>query len=166
MRISRSEKGFAYFEYFSGCIRKSFIVLCGSGRRLCRVLPGPSWRGPACICLRDLNQSLIIFLRELQRIYSLVKMKCNLLLGRVRAQYIDFSRLFEIVNLSYRRACKMLGIWSSVMATSSEVGFSVPPEIIEKWMKARMFWLAFSTILYGYVTQVFYLQHHWPWVAW
>ena len=39
-----------------------------------------------------------------------MKMKCNLLLGRVRAQYIDFSRLFEIVNLSYRRACKMLGI--------------------------------------------------------
>lgn len=46
------------------------------------------------------------------------------------------------------RAFRKLGIWSSVMATSSLEGFKVPPEIMEKWMKARMFWLAFSTMLY------------------
>jgi hypothetical protein len=41
----------------------------------------------------------------------------------------------------------MFGMFSSVMATSSELGLSDPPEIIEKCMNARMFWLAFSTIL-------------------
>jgi hypothetical protein len=33
----------------------------------------------------------------------------------------------------------MFGICSSAMWISSEVGFKEPPEIIEKWMKARMF---------------------------
>ena len=30
-------------------------------------------------------------------------------------------------------------MWSSVIAISSEVGFKEPPEIIEKWMNAKMF---------------------------
>ena len=49
------------------------------------------------------------------------------------------SRLLEIVSLSYLKACKRFGICSSKIQTSSEVGFRDPPEIIEKWMKARIF---------------------------
>lgn len=55
------------------------------------------------------------------------------------AQYIDFRRLFEMESLSCLSACKKWGMCSSVMAISSEVGRRVPPEIMEKWMKARMF---------------------------
>jgi hypothetical protein len=41
----------------------------------------------------------------------------------------------------------MFGMCSSVIATSSDVGLKDPPEIILKWIKAKMFWLAFSTML-------------------
>jgi hypothetical protein len=49
------------------------------------------------------------------------------------------SRLLEMVSLSYFKACKRFGMCSSKMQISSEIGLSEPPEIIEKWMKARMF---------------------------
>ena len=52
---------------------------------------------------------------------------------------MDFIRLLEIVSLSCRSACSKLGILSSVMHTSSEVGLREPPEIIEKWINAKMF---------------------------
>lgn len=39
-----------------------------------------------------------------------------------------------------------------MIITSSDEGFKVPPLIIEKWMKAKMFWLAFSTMLFTVVS--------------
>jgi len=61
---------------------------------------------------------------------------------------MDLITLFEMDSLSCLSAWRKLGICSSVIITSSEEGFKVPPLIIEKWMNARMFWLAFSTMLY------------------
>jgi hypothetical protein len=45
---------------------------------------------------------------------------------------MDFKRDFEIVSLSCLRAYKKFGICSSRIYISSEEGFKVPPEIIEK----------------------------------
>jgi hypothetical protein len=60
---------------------------------------------------------------------------------------MDFSKLLEIVNLSYFSAYNIFGICSSVIETSSDVGLKDPPEIILKWINAKIFWLAFSTML-------------------
>ena len=66
-------------------------------------------------------------------------------LFKLRAQYKDFIKLLQIDTFSVLNAGKIFSKWSSLITKSS---FLIIPWIIEKWMNAKIFYAALSTIVY------------------